>query len=189
MAKPVQLIKRLAPNAGQAEESGRAELSRRMAADARGNSGSGEQPSRASCQDCLIRAFQGPADIPAWLAIHAAVFGPLAGLPRAWREADFRREFVSKPQWSSQSMGFAEMNRDGEGPVGTVAWTPHPRDASWAEIRWLAVVPEWRRRGVASRLLAWAERKCLQQGRDCVRVETLTSWETAVAFYHAHGYR
>lgn len=132
-----------------------------------------------------LRRFQNSEDIDNWLSIHEAVFRPLSGTGRPWTPADFRREFLDKPEWHDGAMWFAvsaTLN-----PIGTVTWTPSIREAAVGHIRWLAVVPAWRRQGIATRLLQQAERGCFERACTLARLETLPSWEGAVAFYRARG--
>ena len=133
----------------------------------------------------FLRPYGGPDDITVWLEIHAAVFVPLARPGRLWTEADFRREFLEKPGWQAGAMWFACQQ---EKPIGTVTWTPMERSRSVAMIRWLAVLPDWRRQDVATYLMQTVERLCLEQGHAVAEVETLPSWESAVTFYQARGY-
>ncbi len=58
----------------------------------------------------------------------------------------------------------------------------------WAELRWLAVKPEMRRRGVASRLLDAAQETARAAGCHGLRAEALRSRADAVGFYRALGF-
>ncbi len=144
------------------------------------------RPEVGQIEGISLRVFQEAADIDVWLSIHEATFRPLLGVGRPWTPSDFQREFLDGPEWHDGTMWFAlseQLN-----PIGTVTWTPLIREAAVGHIRWLAVVPTWRRQGIATRLLQQAESGCFERACALARLETLPSWEAAVAFYGACGY-
>ncbi len=51
------------------------------------------------------------------------------------------------------------------------------------------VLEPWRRHGIGSRLVAEAERRLKAASVSWVELETATTNEAAVAFWHKHGYR
>lgn len=53
----------------------------------------------------------------------------------------------------------------------------------------LDVLAAWRRRGIGSRLVTEAERRMAAAGVRWVELETATSNQPAVAFWHKQGYR
>ena len=53
----------------------------------------------------------------------------------------------------------------------------------------LAVLPEYRSRGIGSLLLAWAEEQAKSLGRDTVSLVVEIGHERARAFYERHGYQ
>jgi GNAT superfamily N-acetyltransferase len=56
-------------------------------------------------------------------------------------------------------------------------------------VHWLAVVPPWRRLGLARLLMTHLEDVCWQQGYRKIHLETHAHWDAAVQFYHALGFR
>ena len=132
-----------------------------------------------------VRRYRGPEDIARWLSVHQAAFRTLLPPGRPWTKVDFEREFIRKPAWRDDAMWLAEAAGV---PVGTITATPSPGEPTIATIRWLAVVPEFQRQGVASDLLRIAERASFQRGCTHALLETLPSWEAAIHFYSAHGY-
>ncbi len=74
-------------------------------------------------------------------------------------------------------------------PIGMVTRALRGKGpAAVAVAHWLAVSPEWRRRGVAGLLMSALETACWDDGFREVRLETLSSWTSAVAFYKSRGY-
>ncbi len=61
--------------------------------------------------------------------------------------------------------------------------------SSRAHIITIDVLQEWRRRGVATALLAEIERSLAAAGARTVELETATANEAGVAFWQKHGYR
>jgi ribosomal protein S18 acetylase RimI-like enzyme len=57
-----------------------------------------------------------------------------------------------------------------------------------AHLALLAVHPEYRRQGVAARLLAWLEKCADTAGIERIGVEARSDNPTAIAFYQRHGY-
>jgi len=62
-------------------------------------------------------------------------------------------------------------------------------DPRRAELRRMYVTPEFRRRGLAKRMLVHAERYCRNAGFEELIVSTSEVQEAALAFYRAAGYR
>jgi GNAT superfamily N-acetyltransferase len=56
-------------------------------------------------------------------------------------------------------------------------------------LHWLAVHPQWRRRGVGRRLVATLERAAWDAGYREIVAETHADWRAAAAFYERLGYR
>jgi len=56
-------------------------------------------------------------------------------------------------------------------------------------IHWLAVLPNWRRRGVGRLLVAALEQCCWDAGQHEVFLETHAGWTSALRFYESRGYR
>lgn len=59
---------------------------------------------------------------------------------------------------------------------------------SWGSLRWLAVHPAMRRKGVARALVLSLEAQAVREGLRELRLDTLAAWSSAVAFYTALGY-
>lgn len=56
------------------------------------------------------------------------------------------------------------------------------------EIKRLFVLPEFRRQGIARRLIHALEQRVLQQGETCLRVETGNKQSGAIALYQELAY-
>ncbi|NDY42389.1 GNAT family N-acetyltransferase [Dissulfurirhabdus thermomarina] len=80
---------------------------------------------------------------------------------------------------------------DGIGVCGWICHGPTPCTVGTHDVYWLVTARRARRRGVASALLAEAERRIAGQGGRLVVVETSSSppYAPARAFYLAHGFR
>ena len=137
-----------------------------------------------------VRTYCGEADIAAWLAIRNQAFAGQTAGTRPWTAHDFRREFLDKPEWRPEWIWFAEtLEATTPQPVGTVAMTlAELRQSPAVNVSWLAVLPEWRRRGVGRQLLAALEIYAWDAGRPLVRVETRSDWTAAMQFYQSLGY-
>lgn len=75
---------------------------------------------------------------------------------------------------------------DGEQPVGCGAI--RSLDADTAELKRFYVEPDFRRRGIAARLLAYLELAAMERGASSVKLEAGTEQPEAVAFYQKNGY-
>ena len=148
------------------------------------------RPESPAPQGIRVRAFGSDADIAAWLAIRNQAFAGQTAGTRPWTENDFRREFLDKPGWRPEWMWFAEpLEAKTPQPVGVVAMTLAQIGQTPAvNVCWLAVLPEWRRRGVARQLMAALEIAAWDAGRPLVRVETRSDWTAAMQFYRSLGY-
>jgi ribosomal protein S18 acetylase RimI-like enzyme len=126
------------------------------------------------------------ADLAAWVQLQNEILAE-RGSPRRWGEAECRRELTSRPWWSPERLLLA-CRPDDPAPLGCVAIEIDSATAS-AQLHWLAVRPEARRRGVATRLLDEAERRARSAGCRQLRAESLRQWTAAVSFYIARGFR
>jgi GNAT superfamily N-acetyltransferase len=74
--------------------------------------------------------------------------------------------------------------------IGTVALADRGSGAhALPAVHWLAVLPPWRRRGVARLLMATLEHRCWKQGHDEIFLETHEGWTAARQLYEVLGYR
>ena len=62
------------------------------------------------------------------------------------------------------------------------------RDSHTGELRRMGVDINWRRQGIARRLLETAEEFCRRQGYSRIRLSTVTPLEPAIQMYQASGY-
>lgn len=63
------------------------------------------------------------------------------------------------------------------------------QDGRTARLRRLRVAPDWRRRGIAARLLALLEGRARAAGYERIFLHVTAAQEEALAFYPRHGYR
>jgi GNAT superfamily N-acetyltransferase len=134
-----------------------------------------------------LRTFADPADVAVWLDLRHRAFARARVGVRQWDEADFEREFLSKPWWRPEHLWFAEA--DGA-PVGTVTLALRGEgDAAVPVVHWLAVLPAWRRRGVGRMLMSVLEARAWELGYRDVWLETHAAWVDAVRLYRAMGYQ
>jgi putative acetyltransferase len=82
--------------------------------------------------------------------------------------------------------GFVVARVDGKA-VGCGA--VRPLDGSVGEVKRVFVQPEYRRMGIASRIMALLEDTGLQNGFTTLRLETGTKQPEAIALYESLGYR
>ena len=154
-----------------------------------------EPPQLPGLPGITLRHFARPDDVAAWLEIRHRAFAREKVGVRQWTAADFEAEFLSKPWWSPERMWFAEaepgmLRVAAASPVGTItlAFRGAGADAQ-PVIHWLAVLPTWRRRGVARLLLAALEKTCWEAGYREVGLETHAGWTAALRFYEQASYR
>jgi len=140
-----------------------------------------------------IRTFRDEADVELWLEIRHKAFARMRlGVPQ-WTTDDFRREFLSKSWWRTDQMWFAEpessLNPFAPSAVGTVTLALREHvDGPQPVIHWLAVLPSWRRRGVARLLVEQLEARCWEMGHRRVGLETHSAWTAAMRLYESMGY-
>lgn len=142
-----------------------------------------------------LRTYQGDDDIPRWLELRRAAFARQRLGVRDWTPEDFRREFLAKPWWNPGHLWLATLqvpiaSEPGKEapPVGTVALAWRGVDRLTPAVHWMAVLPAWRRRGVARLLLSALEARVWELGCREVWLETHAAWQAAVRFYQAAGY-
>jgi ribosomal protein S18 acetylase RimI-like enzyme len=71
--------------------------------------------------------------------------------------------------------------------IGTIATCVIPPDEG--HLRGMAVVPEWQGRGIADKLLEFAEVRLQSQKCSRVTLDTTSPLQRAIRFYEKHGYR
>ncbi len=145
-----------------------------------------------------LRHYAGPADVDVWLALREASFAASPITVRRWTADDFARELIAKSWWRPEAVWFVEAT-EGLGSsasasapfaIGTATLARRgPAGGGKPVIHWLAVAPEYRRRGVGRLLVAQLEWLVWQSGGREVALETHAAWTDAVAFYRALGYR
>jgi ribosomal protein S18 acetylase RimI-like enzyme len=120
-----------------------------------------------------------------WVAeLDEMVAGAMVAYPYAEAPAGTRRFVVTilayTPPWRWPS-------------VLRLLWKGHRRapshPADWLYVDALATAPDRRRRGVASALLAHAERTAVNNGLSAVVLDTPDSNEAALALYESAGFR
>ena len=85
----------------------------------------------------------------------------------------------------SDASGYHLMIKDGQGKAVAVGRL-HFNSPEEAQVRYMAVSPEWRRRGVGGRILLGLEGFARRQGAQRV---VLNAREDAIRFYQGHGCR
>jgi len=144
-------------------------------------------PHRGPTAPLVISAWAMRSSPTPWLQLQNAVWQFESARTTYWDEAWFAREFSrlghdqyiwTVESWSGQTRGL----------VGSVSLDLHNRWGSEAVINWLAVLPEFRCVGVGTALMAHAEHQAWRRGRAVTRVETLSTWKPAIAFYQRLGY-
>lgn len=155
-------------------------------------------PQLVAAAGMRVRTYAGAGDIVRWLEIRHRAFARQRIGIAAWSEADFRREFLDKPWWSPQHLWFAEAepsllrlrDRTEWTAVGTVALAFRGGgENARPVVHWLAVLPQWRRRGVGRALMGALERRAWELGYRQIWLETHAAWEAAVEMYRRMGYR
>ena len=152
-----------------------------------------ERPAVPELDGVTVRNFAGGDDVETWLELRHRAFARERLGVRRWDAADFEREFLAKSWWNPEHMWLAEakgMLASAPSPVGTVTLALRGSgDEAKPAVHWLAVLPRWRRRGIARLLLANLEAVCWDLGYRQVWLETHTAWSAAMRFYDRQGYR
>lgn len=142
-----------------------------------------------------LRSFFPEEDIATWLRVRQMAFAHELPTAREWTTADFDREIQAAWWWDPAHCWLA-FRADVPGEcVGTVLMafrgaqnSATPSSATPA-VHWLAVVPQFRRQGVARLLLNRLERTAWRLGHRRVLLETHAGWTNAIRLYTALGYR
>ena len=126
-----------------------------------------------------------PADAGAVLACLAEAFEAFRG--------DYSRQGFEDSALTAETIDarLREMDvfvAEAEGrTIGTIATCVIPPDEG--HLRGMAVVPEWQGRGIADKLLEFAEVRLLTQKCSRVTLDTTSPLQRAIRFYEKHGYR
>ncbi|HEX3871773.1 MAG TPA: GNAT family N-acetyltransferase [Pirellulales bacterium] len=152
-----------------------------------------EEPQILPVPGVELRTFAGPEDVEIWLDLrHRSFAGQRVGIGQ-WTEADFEREFLTKPWWKPEQLWFAEVPDvidASRRAIGTVTLAQRGSgDMARPAVHWLAVLPRWRRRGVARLLMSAVHREAWMAGGREVVLETHSGWTAAAGFYESMGYR
>jgi GNAT superfamily N-acetyltransferase len=150
-----------------------------------------QRPAAPPIADVRLRHYDGPRDIPIWLDLRRRAFARQKLGVRDWDAGDFEHELLNKSWWHPRAMWFAETQSLllPAAAVGTVtlAWRGDPPDAK-PVVHWLAVLPGFRRRGVARLLVSALEAAVWDAGGRQVWLETHVNWVEAARLYHSLGY-
>ena len=139
-----------------------------------------------------LRTFGQAGDVERWLELRHRAFARQRVGVRTWTEQDFAAEFLTKSWWLPERLWFAETAAPSGTPctVGTVTLARRGDGAaSRPVVHWLAVLPEWRRRGVARLLMAELEAAAWDAGHCTLYLETHAGWTAAAKLYEELGYR
>lgn len=161
------------------------------------------RPQVVACSGLAVRHYQGEADIEPWLALRRAAFARQRLGIRDWSRSDFEAEFLTRWWWRPERMWLAEPapqsrlglnSRDDVPPAplitGSVTLGCRGEAANHVPVvHWLAVHPSWRRRGVASSLVARLEAAVWEMGQRQVWLETHDAWIGAAGLYRKLGYQ
>jgi GNAT superfamily N-acetyltransferase len=150
------------------------------------------RPIARSVAHLRLRTFGQPDDVERWLELRHRAFARQRVGVRTWSAADFAAEFLTKGWWMPERLWFAETPAPDGAPwtVGTVTLALRGTGtAARPVVHWLAVLPEWRRRGVARLLMAELEAAAWDAGYREIYLETHAGWTAAAGFYQELGYR
>ena len=147
------------------------------------------RPELPEISGIVVRNYAGPGDIPLWSELLDTAFTAAEPPVRRMGGSDFSRRIEGSPWWSAKRMWFAETKNNSH-PVGTVTLGfRQGKTRTSPAIYWLAVVPSWRRLGIARLLMAHLEQSCWDAGFRQVDLETHRGWRAAKKFYQTLGYR
>jgi GNAT superfamily N-acetyltransferase len=138
-----------------------------------------------------LRTYASEADIERWLEVRHRAFARQRLGVRGWTRNDFHREFTTKPWWRPEHLWLMETAGAAEPQtIGAVALAF--RGAAIAPLQpvvhWLAVLPQWRRRGIGRALMAALEQRAWDLGHRQVWLETHDAWQSAAELYRHLGY-
>jgi GNAT superfamily N-acetyltransferase len=145
-----------------------------------------QEPLVEPIADVAIRTYASESDIDRWIELRTKSFADQAPAVRPWTRADFAAEFLDKPWWSPERMWFAEA----ESVVGSVTLAFRgPKGKQTPVVHWLIVLPDRRRRGIGTLLMATLELACWNAGHRRIALETHAGWSAAETFYRGLGYK
>jgi ribosomal protein S18 acetylase RimI-like enzyme len=129
-----------------------------------------------------VRPLRGAAEVPAYVALHRAVFQS-ANMTEPWRAATLRQ-----PGYRP------ELDLVVEGPDGAlvafcILWHTATGGAAIGQIEPLGVSPDARRYGVAWAIISEGIGRLRALGVDTIEVQTDDYRDNAYAFYQAVGFR
>lgn len=133
--------------------------------------------------DIRLRTY-GPSDARLWLDIHSAtgVYDPVA--PDL-----FDHEFGEQHEDLALRQLYAT-TPDGRAVGTATAWFPEPgRDPRLGRVHWVAVVPEYQRRGIGRWLTGEVVRLLGQLDYERVYLSTADSNDAAIGLYLSLGFR
>lgn len=151
-----------------------------------------QRPITAAVPGVEMRHYAGPADIEVWLDLRRRAFARQKLGVGDWQKSDFEREFLAKTWWRPQAMWFAETRPLAMPPAAIATVTLALRGAgpdARPVVHWLAVLPAYRRRGIARLLVSTLETAVWDAGGRQVWLETHSAWSEAARLYESLGYR
>jgi ribosomal protein S18 acetylase RimI-like enzyme len=116
-------------------------------------------------------------EIPQWDEIYPS---------REILEKDIEREEIYVIEVDGRVAGLIVMNEDQSPEYVAMAWAFAGRALV---IHRLTIAPAHQRRGLASRLMDFAEEFATTQGYDCIRLDAFTRNPAAFNLYESRGYR
>ncbi len=139
-----------------------------------------------------LRGFRDERDVATWLRLREQSFAAEPFRIRPWSAFEFRQHCQAAAWWNPCHVWFAEVmatNSQSAVPVGMVTLARRGGEAKGVPaVHWLAVLPEWRGKGIGRMLLTHLERRCWELGDRVVQVETHSAWKSALALYRRLGY-
>ena len=146
-----------------------------------------DRPQVNAIEGVSVRSFL-ENDVDNWRQLRHLAFARERVGVREWNRADFVEEFLHRWWWRPDWMWLAEIG-PGElvGSV-TLAMRGEPESAK-PVVHWLMVRRDWRRTGIARLLMSHLEAAAWDAGHREICLETHASWDAAVRFYAARGYR
>lgn len=147
-----------------------------------------EAPQSIVCEGIRVRNFSGSQDIDIWIDVQRDAFRASKPAARPWSRSEFTKRLLGQPWWSPARMWFAE-HSESPAVVGTVTLAMRSgQSGTRPVVHWLAVVPKWRRLGIARLLMSELECYCWDHELRDIGLETHKGWREAAALYETLGY-